>query len=180
MSHSRMGHREEVDSRLLVVGSQIASLTPGLSFAHNLSCRCPNCQCKGIFDIYVSRPFQWHQDTPMRGVFPLAVELWTFGSPEDSKTQLFQVLSFTPTLGQSRGATKSKQYMMSITCFQLLFCFVCFSCSCLLLKLTMVKLLWLIEPWLSLWFTEVKSVNTLPCCKKILCCFMDMGIATFS
>jgi hypothetical protein len=62
VSHSRIGHREEVDSRLLVVGSQIASLTPGLSFAHNLGCKCPNCQCKGIFDIYVSRPFQWHQE----------------------------------------------------------------------------------------------------------------------
>jgi hypothetical protein len=61
MSHSRIEHREEVDSRLLVVGSQTASLTPGPSFAHNLGCRCPNCQCEAIFDIYVSRPFQWHQ-----------------------------------------------------------------------------------------------------------------------
>jgi hypothetical protein len=36
MSHLRCRLREEVDSRLLVVGSQIASLTPGPSFAHNL------------------------------------------------------------------------------------------------------------------------------------------------
>jgi hypothetical protein len=50
-------NREHVDSRLLVVGSQTASLTPGPSFAHNLSCRCPNGQCEAIFDIYVSRPF---------------------------------------------------------------------------------------------------------------------------
>jgi len=47
-----------------VVGSQTASLTPGLSFAHNLGDRCPNAQCEGIFDIYVSRPFQWHQEHP--------------------------------------------------------------------------------------------------------------------
>ncbi len=40
--HSRIEHRERVDSRLLVVGSQIASLTPGPSFAHNLGYRCPN------------------------------------------------------------------------------------------------------------------------------------------
>ncbi len=49
VSHSQIGCREEVDSRLLVVGSQIASLTPGPSFAHNLGCRCPNGQCEAIF-----------------------------------------------------------------------------------------------------------------------------------
>jgi len=58
VSHFQFGRREEVDSRLLVVGSQTASLTPGPSFAHNLGCRCPNDQCEAIFDIYVSRPFQ--------------------------------------------------------------------------------------------------------------------------
>ncbi len=62
VSHSQFGGREEVDSRLLVVGSQIVSLTPGPSFAHNLGCRCPNGQCEAIFDIYVPRPFQWHQE----------------------------------------------------------------------------------------------------------------------
>jgi hypothetical protein len=64
MSHTRIGCREGIDSRLLVVGSQIASLTLGPSFAHNLGWRCPNCQCEGNFDIYVSRPFQWHQEHP--------------------------------------------------------------------------------------------------------------------
>jgi hypothetical protein len=58
MSHSRIGCQEEVDSRLLVVGSQTVSLTPGPSFAHNLGCRCPNDSCEGILDIYTSRPFQ--------------------------------------------------------------------------------------------------------------------------
>ncbi len=62
MSHSQIGFLKEVDSRLLVVGSQIVSLTPGPSFAHNLGCMCPNDQCEAIFDIYVSRPFQWHQE----------------------------------------------------------------------------------------------------------------------
>ncbi len=51
VSHSLRRRREEVDSRLLVVGSQTGNLTPGPSFAHNLGCRCPNCQCEGIFDI---------------------------------------------------------------------------------------------------------------------------------
>jgi len=58
VSHSRIGHWERVDSRLLVVGSQTASLTPDPSFAHNLGYKCPNRECEGIFDIYVSRPFQ--------------------------------------------------------------------------------------------------------------------------
>jgi hypothetical protein len=57
MSHSQFGGREEVDSRLLVVGSQTANLTPGPSFAHNVGYRCPNGQCEAIFDIYASRPF---------------------------------------------------------------------------------------------------------------------------
>jgi hypothetical protein len=56
--HSFCRRREEVDSRLLVVGSQIVGLTPGPSFAHNLSCKCPNGSCEAILDIYTSRPFQ--------------------------------------------------------------------------------------------------------------------------
>jgi hypothetical protein len=51
LSHSFCRHREEVDSRLLVVGSQIASLTPAPSFAHNLGYRCPNGSCEAILDI---------------------------------------------------------------------------------------------------------------------------------
>jgi hypothetical protein len=41
-----------------------SSLTPGLSFAHNLGCRCPNGQCEASLDIYTSRSFQWHQKHP--------------------------------------------------------------------------------------------------------------------
>jgi hypothetical protein len=52
MSHSRSARWEQVDSRLLVVGNQTATLTPGPSFAHNLGCRCPNGSCEAILDIY--------------------------------------------------------------------------------------------------------------------------------
>jgi hypothetical protein len=62
MSHTRIGCRKGIDSRLLVVRSQTANLTPGPSFAHNLGCRCPNGQCEAIVDIYVSRSFQWRQE----------------------------------------------------------------------------------------------------------------------
>jgi hypothetical protein len=51
MLHSVRQRQEEVDSRLLVVGSQTANLTPSPSFAHNLGCRCPNGQCEAILDI---------------------------------------------------------------------------------------------------------------------------------
>jgi len=81
VSHSQFGRREQVDSRLLMVGSQTANLTPGPSFAYNLGWRCPNCQ---------SRPFSIStfqdlsndtKNAPMRGVLGLSVELWTFESP---------------------------------------------------------------------------------------------------
>jgi hypothetical protein len=61
ISQSCCRRREEVDSRLLVIGSQTASLTLDPSFAHNLGCRCPNGSCEAILDIYTSRPFQWHK-----------------------------------------------------------------------------------------------------------------------
>jgi hypothetical protein len=68
VSHSQIGSREEVDSRLLVVESQIGNLTPGPSFAHNLPFRCPNAQCEPNLDIYVSRAFQRYQErnNPLR------------------------------------------------------------------------------------------------------------------
>ncbi len=68
VSHSQIECREEVDSRLLVVGSQTANLTPGLSFGHNLRFRCPNEQCEPISDIYVPRSFQRYKErnNPLR------------------------------------------------------------------------------------------------------------------
>jgi hypothetical protein len=112
MSHAQIGCREGIYSRLLVVGSQTASLTPGPSFAHNLGCRCPNCQCEGIFNIYVSRPFQQHQEHPNARCFaPCCRALNIRESRRTPNPQLFQVLGFTPTLGQVRVAT---QHLISI------------------------------------------------------------------
>ncbi len=62
MLRFQIGCQKEVDSRLLVVGSQTGNLTPGPSFAHNLGYRCQNGQCEAIFDMYASRTFQWHQE----------------------------------------------------------------------------------------------------------------------
>jgi len=106
VSHSQFGLWEEIDSRLLVVGSQTASLTPGPCFAHNLSDRCPNAQCEGIFDIYASRLFQRHQEHPNARCFGSCCQALNIReSRRGPNPQLFQVLGFTPTLGQVRVAT---------------------------------------------------------------------------
>jgi hypothetical protein len=112
--HSWSARWERVDSRLLVVGSQTANLTPGLSFAHNLGCRCPNDQCEAIFDIYVSRPFQWHQERLNARCFgPCCRALNIRESRRTPSSQLFQVLGFTPILGQSGVATVNHAHPIS-------------------------------------------------------------------
>jgi hypothetical protein len=89
-----------------VVGSQIASLTPGPSFAHNLGYKCPNGQCEAIFYIYASRPFQRHQEHLNARCFgPCCRALNIWESRRIPNPHFFQVLGFTPTLGQSRVAT---------------------------------------------------------------------------
>jgi hypothetical protein len=60
--HFTCTHQDRVDSQLLVVGSQIANLTPGPSFNHNSCFRCPNGSCKAILDTYTSRPFQRYKE----------------------------------------------------------------------------------------------------------------------
>ncbi len=106
MSHSPSAHWKRVNSQLLVVRSQTVSLTPGPSFAQELGCRCPNDQCEAIFDIYVSRPFQWHQERLNARCFgPFCRALNIRESRRTPIPQLFQVLGFTPTLGQSRVVT---------------------------------------------------------------------------
>jgi len=58
VSHSTCMHRGQVNSRLLVVGNQIAGLTLGPSFCHNMCCRCPNGPCNPLFDVYTLIAFQ--------------------------------------------------------------------------------------------------------------------------
>jgi hypothetical protein len=62
VSHATCTHRFRVDSRLFVVGSQTASLSPDLSFCHNLCCKCPNGSCEPILGIYTSITFWWYKD----------------------------------------------------------------------------------------------------------------------
>jgi hypothetical protein len=62
MSHTTWKQGNRVNSRLLMVGNQIANLTPDLSFGHNLCFKCPNGSCEPILDIYVSIDFQWYKE----------------------------------------------------------------------------------------------------------------------
>jgi len=62
MSHTTWTQGNRVDSWLLVVESQIANLTLGFSFGHNLCFRCPNGSWEPILDIYVSIAFQWYKE----------------------------------------------------------------------------------------------------------------------
>jgi hypothetical protein len=108
MLHYQSARWEQVDSWLLVVESQTASLTPGPSFAHNLGWRCPNDPCDAIFDIYVSRNFQWHQERLNARCFGPCY--WALNVRESRRTpnpQLFQVLGFTPTLWPKWGCDDS-------------------------------------------------------------------------
>jgi hypothetical protein len=52
----------QIDSGLLVVGSQIVNFTPGLSFGHNLCFRCPNAWWEPMWNIYVSINFQCYKE----------------------------------------------------------------------------------------------------------------------
>jgi hypothetical protein len=51
MWHPTYMHVFQGDSRLLVVGSQIANLTPNISFSHNLYLKYSNGSCELIVDI---------------------------------------------------------------------------------------------------------------------------------
>jgi hypothetical protein len=60
--HATCTQESRVDSRLLVVGSQIGNLTPDLSFGHNLCLKYLNESCEPILDIYISTAFQWYKE----------------------------------------------------------------------------------------------------------------------
>jgi hypothetical protein len=61
VSHATYMQGNRSNSRLLVIGSQIANLTPDPSFGLNLCFKCPNGLCKPILNIWVPRTFQWYK-----------------------------------------------------------------------------------------------------------------------
>jgi hypothetical protein len=55
--HGTCTQGNQVDSRLLMVRSQITNPTFDPSFGHNLRLRCPNGSCEPTSDIYIARAF---------------------------------------------------------------------------------------------------------------------------
>jgi hypothetical protein len=90
MSHSCCRRRGRVNSRLLMVESQITSLTPNPSFAHNLGYICPNDSCKAIFDIYTSIPFQWYKEHPNARCFDPWTWALSFRESRETPTSHFR------------------------------------------------------------------------------------------
>jgi len=77
--------RNQGNSWLLMIGSQIGNLTPYFFFGHNLCFRYPNGSCEPILDIYVPRTFQCFSEifNPM-GFEPLNffLKIWeSIGTP---------------------------------------------------------------------------------------------------
>ncbi len=79
MSYVACTQGNGVDSLLLVVESQIANLTLGFSFGHNLCFRCPNGLASPILDIYTSIALQCYKEIfKAMGFDPCnhAVKIW--------------------------------------------------------------------------------------------------------
>jgi hypothetical protein len=81
VSHFTCTHWDRVDSRLLVVRNQTASLTPDLSFDHNLCCKCPNGSCEAILTFTLQDLSNNIKNTSMQGVLTPVIKLWVFESP---------------------------------------------------------------------------------------------------
>jgi len=101
MSHALYSQVNWVNSRLFLVGSQTDSLTPDLSFGHNLCFKCPNEQCEPILDICVPRTFQWYKKCHK----PLSFDPWnrflkfqeSIGTPVPKVGVALGVWGFTPS-----------------------------------------------------------------------------------
>ncbi len=101
MWHVICSQVNRVDSRLFLVGSQIASLTPDPSFGHNLCFRYPNEQCKPILDIYVPISFQWYKERHKPLNFDPSIrslKFWeSIGTPSPKVGVALGVWGFTPS-----------------------------------------------------------------------------------
>jgi hypothetical protein len=102
MWHVVCNQVNRVDSRLLVVGSQIANLTIGLSVSHNSCFRCPNEPCEPILDIYTSIVFQWYKKLfkvrscdPCNCALKVQESFWDFNSQHGSSLGRVRVYSLT-------------------------------------------------------------------------------------
>ncbi len=105
-----------VDSRLLVVGSQTGSLTPGLSFDHNLCYRCPNGSSKPFWTCTFQDLSIGINNASMQGVLTLAIALWVFGSPGGLPSPIFGSVSGNLTLPSKWGCNNKDLTLLGFSC----------------------------------------------------------------
>jgi hypothetical protein len=97
--HSTCTHTEiKSIPDFLVVGNQIANLTPNPSFAYTLGCRCPNGSCKPFSTSTLQDLSIDIKNISMWGVLTLAIKLWVFRSLEGLWLFAFGSVSFILTL----------------------------------------------------------------------------------
>jgi hypothetical protein len=106
MWHATWTQVSRVDSRLLVVRSQTANLTPGLPFGHNLCFRCPNESCKTILYIYVSIDYQLYKEL----FNPLGFDPWNRSLKIQKSTETLNSQS-----GNSLGSVRVHSLTLSFT-----------------------------------------------------------------
>jgi hypothetical protein len=102
MLHDTCTQGIQGDFWILVVGSQIANLTPGPSFGHKLCFRCPNGSCESISIIYVPRALEWYNKI----LYPLGFDPYNFplkiqksiGTPTPKMGVHLGVWGFIPSL----------------------------------------------------------------------------------
>jgi len=116
VSHSTYTHWGRVDFRLLVVGSQTASLTPSLSFDHNLCYICPNDSCKAIFDIYTLRPFQRYKKHLKARCFDPCNGALKFWESRKAPSSHFWECEFHPHTCLKVGLQQLLKWCTRITC----------------------------------------------------------------
>jgi hypothetical protein len=107
--HSTCTHRDQVDSRLLVVGSQTANLTPGPSFNHNLCYRCLNGSYKAILDIYTLKPFQQYKEHLNVRCFDPCTLVLSFHESRRSPKSHFQECEWRPHTSLKVGLRHEKE-----------------------------------------------------------------------
>jgi hypothetical protein len=73
ISHALFQRHLTPISWVWMIRNQIVNLTPSLSFVHNLNFKHSNEQCELIFNIYISRSFQWFKECPIWTLFTICI-----------------------------------------------------------------------------------------------------------
>ncbi len=92
----------------------------GLSFAHNLGCRCPNDSCEAILDIYTSRPFQWYQEHFNARFFDACNQALNFRESQRTPNPQLWECEFHPHTWPKWGCDINKEWNLIITKFNVI------------------------------------------------------------